>query len=188
MNFVHSPPFSVDRSRPATRCPRRDVAPPAQCPPCRKYGQKIAGERERFAPARTRSSFGAPPDPPPDMGPPMCETPFSALPPRGAGLSAPDPRKPAPRRGAAEPHRRCPAPGSLIHLEEMVGAARFELTTYCTQNSRATRLRYAPTAPFYRSKPQTERGIPCWRPRSTASTVPGPMPSARAWPPPISST
>lgn len=28
---------------------------------------------------------------------------------------------------------------------EMVGAARIELTTFCTQNRRATRLRYAPT-------------------------------------------
>ena len=27
----------------------------------------------------------------------------------------------------------------------MVGAARFELATYCSQSSRATRLRYAPT-------------------------------------------
>jgi hypothetical protein len=28
---------------------------------------------------------------------------------------------------------------------EMVGAVRFELTTSCTRNKRATRLRYAPT-------------------------------------------
>ena len=28
---------------------------------------------------------------------------------------------------------------------EMVGEARFELTTFCTQNRRATRLRYTPT-------------------------------------------
>jgi hypothetical protein len=27
----------------------------------------------------------------------------------------------------------------------MVGAVRFELTTSCTRNKRATRLRYAPT-------------------------------------------
>ncbi len=32
-------------------------------------------------------------------------------------------------------------------ITEMVGAARFELTTYGTQNRRATRLRHAPTAP-----------------------------------------
>ena len=29
----------------------------------------------------------------------------------------------------------------------MVGAVRFELTTSCTRNKRATRLRYAPTEP-----------------------------------------
>ncbi len=28
---------------------------------------------------------------------------------------------------------------------KMVGAVRFELTTSCTRNKRATRLRYAPT-------------------------------------------
>lgn len=32
-----------------------------------------------------------------------------------------------------------------IYSCEMVGAARIELTTFCTQNRRATRLRYAPT-------------------------------------------
>ena len=31
----------------------------------------------------------------------------------------------------------------------MVGAARFELTTYGTQNRRATRLRHAPNNSFY---------------------------------------
>jgi hypothetical protein len=34
----------------------------------------------------------------------------------------------------------------------MVGARRFELPTYGTQNRRATRLRYAPTARFLRPK------------------------------------
>ena len=29
--------------------------------------------------------------------------------------------------------------------EEMVGATRFELVTFCTPSKRATRLRYAPT-------------------------------------------
>ena len=33
-------------------------------------------------------------------------------------------------------------------LQEMVGARRFELPTYGTQNRRATRLRYAPTDGF----------------------------------------
>ena len=33
--------------------------------------------------------------------------------------------------------------------ERMVGAARFELATYCSQSSRATRLRYAPTRRGY---------------------------------------
>ena len=31
------------------------------------------------------------------------------------------------------------------HGRKMVGAVRFELTTSCTRNKRATRLRYAPT-------------------------------------------
>src|SRR5882724_7838044 len=31
------------------------------------------------------------------------------------------------------------------HEEKLVGAVRFELTTSCTRNKRATRLRYAPT-------------------------------------------
>ena len=31
------------------------------------------------------------------------------------------------------------------NFEKMVGAVRFELTTSCTRNKRATRLRYAPT-------------------------------------------
>ena len=35
---------------------------------------------------------------------------------------------------------------SQIVNEKMVGAVRFELTTSCTRNKRATRLRYAPTA------------------------------------------
>ena len=33
----------------------------------------------------------------------------------------------------------------LLAIGKMVGAVRFELTTSCTRNKRATRLRYAPT-------------------------------------------
>jgi hypothetical protein len=33
----------------------------------------------------------------------------------------------------------------LLLPQKMVGAVRFELTTSCTRNKRATRLRYAPT-------------------------------------------
>ena len=39
----------------------------------------------------------------------------------------------------------------------MVGARRFELPTYGTQNRRATRLRYAPTARFLRPKIAIEK-------------------------------
>src|ERR1041385_6675961 len=35
---------------------------------------------------------------------------------------------------------------------KMVGAVRFELTTSCTRNKRATRLRYAPTEGAKRSR------------------------------------
>ena len=35
--------------------------------------------------------------------------------------------------------------GESPESRKVVGAARFELTTFCTQNRRATRLRYAPT-------------------------------------------
>ena len=39
-----------------------------------------------------------------------------------------------------------PPSGVIFHnFVEVVGAARFELTTFCTQNRRATRLRHAPT-------------------------------------------
>ena len=34
-----------------------------------------------------------------------------------------------------------------LHLSEMVGAARFELTTFWSRSRRATRLRYAPKNP-----------------------------------------
>ena len=33
----------------------------------------------------------------------------------------------------------------MFRKKRMVGAVRFELTTSCTRNKRATRLRYAPT-------------------------------------------
>lgn len=33
----------------------------------------------------------------------------------------------------------------IDHFEKVVGVERFELPTFCTQNRRATRLRYTPT-------------------------------------------
>ena len=36
----------------------------------------------------------------------------------------------------------------MLAFGKMVGAVRFELTTSCTRNKRATRLRYAPTLVF----------------------------------------
>ena len=45
--------------------------------------------------------------------------------------------------------RRGASGDSQVGEEKVVGAARFELTAFCTQNRRATRLRYAPTRTAY---------------------------------------
>src|SRR5207237_3708921 len=66
-------------------------------------------------------------------------------------------------------------------IRKMVGAVRFELTTSCTRNKRATRLRYAPTLKTRTWREFGTIATEIWRGATLGAHLDAPLGGPRLW-------